>query len=151
MNDFIGINLPTIIIIDIEANEKYKGGYKMIPDKMMDVLSHEGVVSIVTQGDSEPHVINTWNSYLKIAQDGSILAPVGGMKTTEANIKRNNSVQMTLGSREVQGFNSMGTGFLIRGTASVMEQGNEYNEIKGRFPWARAALVVKPDSITQTL
>ncbi len=123
----------------------------MIPEKMLDVLSHEGVVAIVSQGSEGPHVINTWNSYLTITGDERLIGPVGKMNKTESNVKTNNAVLVTMGSREVQGFNSKGTGFLIKGTAAFVYQGNEFNEIKLRFPWARAVLEIKPYSITQTL
>lgn len=123
----------------------------MIPEKMLDVLKFEGVVAIVTQGEKDPHVVNTWNSYLKITEDGRLLAPVGGMKTTESNIQKNNKILMTMGSREVQGFQSKGTGFLISGTAEFVYEGSKFDEMKQKFPWARAVLEIKPDSITQTL
>lgn len=123
----------------------------MIPDKMMEVLKHEGVIAIVTSGAEEPHVVNTWNSYITITEDGRMLGPVGGMKRTEDNLKQNNKVLVTLGSREVQGFHSLGTGFLIRGTADLIYEGAEFEEMKGKFPWARAVLEIKPESITQTL
>lgn len=123
----------------------------MIPEKVLEVLKYEGVVSVVTQGTEGAHVVNTWNSYLKITTDESFLAPVGGMKTTETNIKQNNKVLITLGSREVQGFHSMGTGFLIEGTAEFAYKGKEFDEMKKNFPWARAILKIKPESITQTL
>lgn len=123
----------------------------MIPEKFNEVLKHEGVVSIVTQGPSYAHVVNTWNSYLKITGDERVIAPVGGMNTTEANLSQNNRVLMTLGSREVQGFHSMGTGFLINGTASMVYEGSEFEEMKQKFPWARAILEIKPGTITQTL
>ena len=123
----------------------------MIPEKMLEVLKHEGVVAIVSQGKEGPHVINTWNSYLTITSDERIIGPVGKMNKTESNVKGNNAVLMTLGSREVQGFNAKGTGFLIKGIAAFVYQGDEFNEIKQRFPWARAVLQIKPESITQTL
>jgi hypothetical protein len=123
----------------------------MIPEKMLEVLKYEGVVAIVTQGAEGAHVVNTWNSYLKITQNQEILIPAGGMKTTEANLKENHRILMTLGSREVQGFHSMGTGFLISGTAVFVDQGNELDETKQKFPWARAVLKVHPQSIIQTL
>jgi flavin reductase (DIM6/NTAB) family NADH-FMN oxidoreductase RutF len=123
----------------------------MIPDKMLEVLKHEGVVAIVSQGKEGPHVINTWNSYLTITSDERIIGPVGKMNKTESNVKENSAVLVTLGSREVQGFNSKGTGFLIKGAAAFVYQGDEFNEIKQRFPWARAVLQIKPESITQTL
>ncbi len=37
----------------------------MIPEKMIEVLKHEGVVSIVTQ-DKESHVVNTWTAILRL-------------------------------------------------------------------------------------
>lgn len=123
----------------------------MIPEKMLEVLKHEGVVAVVSQGPEGVHVINTWNSYLTITSDERIIGPVGKMNKTESNVKVNSTVLVTLGSREVQGFNSKGTGFLIKGAASFEYQGDEFNEIKQRFPWARAVLEIKPESITQTL
>jgi hypothetical protein len=123
----------------------------MITDKLTEVLKYEGVVAIVTQGHSEPHVVNTWNSYLKITEDGRLLGPVGGMKVTESNIQYNNKALVTLGSREVQGFHSKGTGFLITGTASFVFDGKEFDMLKQGFPWVRAVIEIKPDSITQTL
>ena len=123
----------------------------MIPEKMLEVLKHEGVVAIVTDGTKGAHVVNTWNSYLNIIDNNRILVPVGGMKTTESNISQNNKVLMTVGSREVQGFHSMGTGFLIDAKSTFLNQGSEYDEMKQKFPWARAVLEIKPESITQTL
>lgn len=123
----------------------------MIPEKMLEVLKYEGVVAIVTEGSKGAHVVNTWNSYLNIAEDNKIIAPVGGMNTTEANLQENNKVLVTLGSREVEGFHSMGTGFLITGTAAVIKEGNKFDEMKQKFPWARAILEIKPESIAQTL
>lgn len=123
----------------------------MIPEKMLEVLRYEGVVAIVTQGEEGPHVVNTWNSYIRITEDGKMLGPVGGMKKTEANIAHNDRVLVTLGSREVQGFHSMGTGFLIKGTAAFVHEGRGFEEVKQSFPWARAVLEIRPESVTQTL
>lgn len=123
----------------------------MIPEKLKEVLKYEGVVSIVSKGASDAHVVNTWNSYLKVADDGRLLGPVGGMNKTEANIQENNEVLMTLGSREVQGFHSKGTGFFIKGSAVFIYEGAKFDEIKQSFPWARAVIEITTQSITQTL
>ena len=32
-------------------------------EKFFEVLKHEGVVSIVSWGNSEANIVNTWNSY----------------------------------------------------------------------------------------
>lgn len=58
------------------------------PEKMMEVLKHEGVVSIVTKGENNPHVVNSWNSYITITGEENLLIPAGGMKKTEENIKK---------------------------------------------------------------
>ncbi|HNU79713.1 MAG TPA: hypothetical protein PKG58_03105 [Bacillota bacterium] len=35
----------------------------------------------------EAHVVNTWNSYIKITEEGNLLIPIGRMNTTEDNLK----------------------------------------------------------------
>ena len=123
----------------------------MLPEKLFDVFQHEGVVAIATQGQDGPHLVNTWNSYIQVADNNHLLIPVGGMNTTEANVRRDNRVLLTAGSRDVEGLRYMGTGFLIEGTASFATDGTEFDRVKERFPWARAALVVKVAKATQTV
>jgi len=97
---------------------------KKLPEKFYDVLLHEGVVAIVSWADGEPHVVNTWNSYLVVTDDERILIPAYGMRKTEKNVNVNNKVKLTLGSKEVIGFqNYQGTGFIIEGTAAYLESG----------------------------
>lgn len=123
----------------------------MIPDKMLEILKCEGVIAIVTMGDKGPHMVNTWNSYIVVTQDGHLLLPVGGMIRTEANVEKNNNVLITLGSREVQGFRGPGAGFLIKGTALFKKSGEQFDILKKRFSWARAAMEITILSATQTL
>ena len=49
----------------------------MIPEKLREVLKQDGVVAIATLGQEGPHLVNTWNSYIKITSDGRLLIPVG--------------------------------------------------------------------------
>ena len=123
----------------------------MIPDKMTEVLRHEGVVAIATVGDDGPHMVNTWNSYIQVTGDGRLLIPAGGMKRTEANVEQTKNVLVTLGSREVEGLRSPGAGFLIKGTAAFIKSGERFEVVKKRFPWARAAMEITIISATQTL
>lgn len=58
---------------------------------------------------------------------------------------------MTLASKEVEGFNSMGSGFLIEGIGEFLYEDDDYETMKLKFPWARAVLRVKILKITQTL
>lgn len=123
----------------------------MLPEKMLEVLKRPGVVAIATQGSDGPHLVNTWNSYVMIAADGRLLIPAGYMHETEANLARDNRVLITLGSHEVEGKMGPGTGFLITGRAEFLGSGAEFEQVKGRFAWARAALAVAVESVTQTI
>ena len=123
----------------------------MIPEKLLEVLKHDGVVAIATLGQDGPHMVNTWNSYVKITDDGRMLIPAGYMQRTEANIAFNSNVLITLGSSKVAGKLGPGTGFLIKGRAAFVTSGPDFDAMKGKFAWARAAVAVTVDSITQTL
>lgn len=125
----------------------------MLDEKFLEVLAHpsDGIIAIVTQGKDEPHVVNSWNSYINISSDEKLLIPVGGMNETEENIAVNNKVKLTIGNREVQGKMYKGTGFLVRGTANFIKEGALFNMMKEKFPWARAVLEVTAESIEQTL
>lgn len=122
-----------------------------IPEKFLEVIEHEGPVSIVSFWNNIPHVSNTWNSYIHITENNDLLIPAGGMKQTELNIIRNNELLLTFGSREVKGLHSMGAGFLIKATACFLYGGQEVLLMKERFSWLRAVLKVTPIEITQTL
>ena len=123
----------------------------MIPEKLLEVLKQDGVVAIATLGKDRPHMVNTWNSYVRITDDGRLLIPAGYMHHTEANIATNSNVLITLGSSKVAGKNGPGTGFLIKGTAAFMFSGPDFDATKKRFAWARAAWAVTILSATQTL
>ena len=123
----------------------------MISEKLLEVLKQDGVVAIATLGEDGPHMVNTWNSYVRITDDGRLLIPAGYMHHTEANITTNSNVLITLGSSKVAGKNGPGTGFLIKGTAAFIFSGPDFDATKKRFSWARAALSVIILSATQTL
>jgi hypothetical protein len=121
------------------------------PGKMLDCLKYEGVVAIATLGPEGPHMVNTWNTYLQVPAEGRLLIPVGGMNRTEANLAADPRILITLGSREVPGRHGPGTGFLIRGTGRIVTSGDEFETVKAKFGWARAALAVEAASAMQTL
>ena len=122
-----------------------------IPEKLLEVLKYDGVVAIATVGPDGQHMVNTWNSYIRISEDGRMLIPAGYMQRTEANIAANSQVLITLGSSKVPGQHGPGTGFLIKGSAAFISSGPEFDVMKSRFAWARATLAVTMDSVTQTL
>ena len=124
---------------------------KKLSEKFLEVLTHEGVVSIVSWG-IEPHVVNTWNSYLVITEDERILIPAYGFKKTERNVNVNNNVKLTLGSKEALGFRDyQGTGFLINGTARYISSGEEYDFMKDKFSFLSRVLEITVETAKQML
>ena len=123
----------------------------MIPEKLQEIMKEDGVVAIATLGQDGPHMVNTWNSYVRVTDAERILIPVGYMHRTEQNIAFNNQVLITLGSRKVTGNMGPGTGFLIKGSASIETSGPDFDATKATFAWARAVMAVTANSIQQTL
>lgn len=122
----------------------------MFNEKFLEVLKHEGVVSIVTWANNDAHVSNTWNSYLMV-EDDKILIPAAGMIKTEKNININPNIKLTLGSKEVMGYKAMGTGFLIEGTAKFVKSGTDFDKMKAKFPWMSRTLEVTVTLCKQTV
>lgn len=116
-----------------------------------DVVSKEGVVSIVTCAENEAHVVNTWNSYLHLTEDGRILIPAWKMRKTEKKVQINDKVLLTLGSKEVQGKMGPGTGFLIEGTAKFISSGPDFDMMKAKFAFQTRLLEVTVTPVKQTI
>lgn len=125
----------------------------MLTEKFYEVLKHEGVVSITswTKG-GEPHVTNTWNSYLVVTDDERILVPAAGLKSTEGDFAENNKLIVTLGAREVMGVNDyQGTGFRLEVTGKFMDNGTEYDMMKEKYPFINRVLELTVISAKQLL
>ena len=124
----------------------------MLTETFFDVLKKEGVVSIVSCGIDEPHVVNTWNSYLVVTSDEKILIPAYAMRKTEKNVNQNNKVKIALGSKEVLGYKDyQGTGFVIEGTAKYLESGLEFDMMKEKFSFLTRVLEITVTSAKQML
>lgn len=122
-----------------------------LSEKFLEVIKHEGVVSIMSWG-VEPHLVNTWNSYLVVTQDERILIPAYGFRKTQKNVEINNKVKISLGSKDVLGYKDyQGTGFLIDGTASYIETGEEYDMMKSKFSFLTRVLEITVDNAKQML
>jgi hypothetical protein len=122
-----------------------------LSEKFLEVLKHEGVVSIMSWG-VEPHLVNTWNSYLVVTEDERILIPAYGFRKTQKNVEINNKVKITLGSKDVLGYKDYpGTGFLVDGTATYVESGEEYDMMKSKFSFLTRVLEITVDTAKQLL
>lgn len=124
--------------------------YTMLPEKLLEIMGKDGVVAIATLGPEGPHLVNTWNSYLKATPDGRLLIPAGYMHKTEANVGHDPNVLITLGSSKVEGLHGMGAGFLIRGKARFVLSGPDFDLMKEKFAWLRATVAVTIETATQT-
>lgn len=123
----------------------------MFSETFKEVLGKEGVVAIVSCADGEAHVVNTWNSYLAMADENRLLIPAWKMRKTEEKVGKNAKVLLTVGSREVQGRMGPGTGFYLEGTARFLKEGPEYDMMKGRFSFVTRVLEVTVTAIKQTI
>lgn len=124
----------------------------MLTEKFFEVLKYEGAVSITSWGEGKPHVTCTWNSYLVVKGDDTILIPAAGMTSTEADVKVNDKVILTLAAREVEGYNGyQGTGFRVTGKATFLCEGEYFDELKAKYSFLNRVLMVKADSCKQLL
>lgn len=120
----------------------------MINDAVRAVLSRESSAALVTIGSEGPHLVATWNSYVEILADESIAFPAGGMKRTQANVEAGSPVSLIIGSRDEAG---RGTGFRLTGRAEFQSGTPVHEQLKERFPWCRAAVVVRIDRVEKVL
>ena len=60
-------------------------------------------------------------------------------------------MKITLGSKEVMGYNYPGTGFLIEGNAKFIETGLDFDMMKEKFSFLSRVLEITVTSIKQTL
>jgi hypothetical protein len=122
-----------------------------LSEKFYEVLQHEGVVSIMSWG-VEPHLVNTWNSFIVVTGDERILIPAYGFRKTQKNVEVNNKVKLTLGSKNVLGYKDyQGTGFLVEGTAAYVDSGAEYEMMKGKFSFLNRVLEITVEKSRQML
>ncbi|WML44536.1 pyridoxamine 5'-phosphate oxidase family protein [Neobacillus sp. PS3-40] len=123
----------------------------MLNEKLHEVISHEGVVTIVSWNNNEPHLACTWNSHINVTPDDRILIPAGGMQGTQKNVEQNNNVKISLGSKEVMGYQYPGTGFLIEGTAKFVESGSDFEMMKEKFPFLSRVIEITVSSAKQLI
>ncbi len=109
----------------------------MISEEIRAALTHEGSAAFVTQGPEGPHLVATWNSYLRVLDDRTVAFPAGGYRRTEENVRSGSAVQMILGAR-----NPKGVGFRLSGQAEFQAGTPIHEQLKRDFPWCRAAVLL---------
>ncbi len=109
------------------------------------VLEKAEWVGIVTSDGLQPHVVANWGDYIRSLSDpnsDTLVMPAGRYHQTEANLRRDNRVQVILASRQVDGTHSPGQGYLLEGQGEIQLDGECAERAKSRYPWARGAFVI---------
>ena len=120
----------------------------MIENACRQTLEATEFVTIVTQGEAGPHVAATWGDYIRALgiDNDTLIIPVGYLRETEANLRRDSGVQVLAASRQVQGTHGPGQGCLLTGTAEILSEGDLVTKVKEKFPWARGAMLIHVES-----
>ncbi len=113
-----------VLCVCVQKNRQHKRQEVVtkIPEKLLEIMKKDGVVAIATLGKNGPHMVNTWNSYIRISADERLFIPAGYMHKTEANIVHNRDVLITLGSSKVKGLHGAGAGFFDQGKGAPTGQ-----------------------------
>ena len=84
--------------------------------------------------NAEPHMVNTWNSFMVITDDERILIAAYGFRKTEKNVHINSQIKLSIGSKNVLGYKAyLGTGFIVTRVARYINSGAEYDMMKEKF------------------
>ncbi|ABC83297.1 FMN-binding pyridoxamine 5'-phosphate oxidase-related protein [Anaeromyxobacter dehalogenans 2CP-C] len=118
----------------------------MITDRLKAALREEGSAAFLTEGPRGPHLVATWNSYIHVVDDATLVFPAGGYRETETNVRSGSRVQMIIGGHVPEG-----VGFRLTGRAELEVDTPHHALIRQRFPWARAAVVLHVSEVEQVL
>ncbi len=119
-----------------------------------EVIEKAEWVAIATSGADGAHLAGTWGEYIRslgVEDDGIILIPVGGYRTTERNLVSDNRIELLCATKQVRGAHGPGKGCRIRGTGQIQTSGDRFTSAKKKFPWARGVLVVKVEEASAQL
>lgn len=121
----------------------------MFNEKIKAILKHEGPASFATYGTEGIHMAATWNSYMEVLSNDTLLIPAGHLNKTQRNAEAGSEVQMIIASKDVAGIQGKGAGFLLRGKAKFEESGPNFDKLKSRFSWVRSAMVFTVKEVTE--
>ncbi len=123
----------------------------MFNEKIIEILKHEGPASFATLGSDGIHLAATWNSYIEVLHPDTLLIPAGYLNQTQRNVEAGSEVQMIIGSKNVIGTQGNGSGFLLKGKAKFEQSGPNFEKLKSRFNWLRAAMVFNVKEVKELI
>ena len=128
---------------------------KTLTKEIKDVIKKSEIVLIATRGSDGPHLVATWGEFvagLDVDDGKTLLVPAGGYKQTEKNLKEDDMVVVMVGSKQAPGKSGgMGTGYRLNGHGRVVYEGALFDQVKAKYEWVRAALVIEVDEADQLL
>ena len=122
----------------------------MIDDAVRSVLRAEGAATFVTNGPCGPHLVATWQSYVEVVDETTLIFPAGGYRRTEDNLAANAYTQLILGARTGTSTGKP-LGYRLTGTAEVQVGTPLHDRLKARHSWCRAAVVVHVSNVERIL
>ncbi len=124
----------------------------MLNEKFLEVMAHEGVVTIISSSQEAPgfHAVNTWNSYVHIQGD-TLYIPAAGMHSIQEDMAANDELLLTMGSKEVVGTVGPGAGFHVRGRGYFVDSGAIYDKMYAEMPFLTRVLAVKVADVQQKI
>jgi len=121
-----------------------------INGKCREVMDKTEWVAITSLGSDGPHMVGTWGDYIRsmsIKDDEVITIPARKYNKTEENLRENGRVELLIASKQVQASHALGQGCRISGKGELQTTGEFAEVAKGKFPWARGALVIKVEEV----
>ena len=133
----------------------YNQCMKTLTTEIKDVISKSEMVLIATRGKDGPHLVATWGEFvasLDVDDGKTLLVPAGGYKQTEKNLAEDDMVVVMVGSKQAPGKSgNMGTGYRLNGRGKIVSEGAFFEQVKAKYAWARAALVIEVDEADQLM
>jgi hypothetical protein len=121
----------------------------MLDANVRAVLGAEGSATFVTKGADGPHLVATWQSYLDVVDDETLVFPAGGYRMTEANLARDPSIQMIIADKRSPAGPAIG--FRLTGTAELQSTNAQHERLKAKYPWCRGVVVMHVKHVERIL
>lgn len=124
----------------------------MLNPTFLEVLKYEGVATIISDTEKGYHVVNTWNSYIRVPEGvDRLYIPAAGMHHIEQDVAENPTVLFIAGSKEVPGLMGPGTGFHLKATAHFESEGAIFDKMFAEFPFISRVLILDVKDTTQKI
>lgn len=120
-----------------------------LTDNFEAILPFETPVTIITSNNMPIGIVSTWSHYVQVVDKQTMLIPAAGMHSIEQASDK--SLTLTFGAHQLSGSEGIGRGYYVDGQGEFQTSGNFYDQMKAKFPWMRAVLIVHVTKIEQKI